>query len=420
MEERRLVAEIKKTAKTGNEAATKILARQLVRLRQQITNLQGSRAQMRGVETHTQALYASTSISTGMKGATKAMSAMNKQMQPAKQTKMIREFQQQAAQMDMTIEMMSDAIDETLDKDEAEEETEELTNQVLDEIGVDIASQLSSAPKGHIASKKVENTAPSAAVSTDDVEDLEKRLACLRRNLTNPVQLDLWIKTESLQPVCPKSSPLRDISHLQNLQKILSFLKTENITTKSNPIAIALGLDMQSQVVCSGCRTVLLYPSGATNVCCAICNMVTSVPPPGMEMAQLICGGCRTLLMHARGATSVRCSCCHTVNLVPAAVPPNNVAHVNCGNCHTMLMYPAGAPSVKCAICHFITNVNMGDTRVPIPVNRPAGNSNSAPTQSTSTVTTAHSHNQTVVVQNPMTVDESGKLVSNVVVGVTT
>ncbi|KAG6420524.1 hypothetical protein SASPL_117055 [Salvia splendens] len=139
-----------------------------------------------------------------------------------------------------------------------------------------------------------------------------------------------------------------------------------------------------------------------------------------MEMAQLICGGCRTLLMHARGATSVRCSCCHTVNLVPAAVPPNNVAHVNCGNCHTMLMYPAGAPSVKCAICHFITNVNMGDTRVPIPVNRPAGNSNSAPTQSTSTVTTAHSHNQTVVVQNPMTVDESGKLVSNVVVGVTT
>nr|GMD10322.1 Protein LSD1 [Ipomoea batatas] len=36
-----------------------------------------------------------------------------------------------------------------------------------------------------------------------------------------------------------------------------------------------------------------------------------------MEMAQLICGGCRTLLMHPRGATSVRCSCCHTVNLVP-------------------------------------------------------------------------------------------------------
>ncbi|GFQ07424.1 protein lsd1 [Phtheirospermum japonicum] len=140
-----------------------------------------------------------------------------------------------------------------------------------------------------------------------------------------------------------------------------------------------------------------------------------------MEMAQLICGGCRTLLMHARGAASVRCSCCHTVNLVPAdkyaatvpAPAPNNVAHVNCGNCHTMLMYPAGASSVKCAICQFITNVNTGDTRVPIPVNRPG--STSAPTPAR-----AHSQSQTVVVQNPMSVDESGKLVSNVVVGVTT
>ncbi|GFZ06065.1 SNF7 family protein [Actinidia rufa] len=142
------------------EAATRILARQLVRLRQQITNLQGSRAQIRGVATHTQALYANTSISTGMKGATKAMVAMNKQMAPAKQAKVIREFQKQSAQMDMTIEMMSESIDETLDKDEAEEETEELTNQVLDEIGVDIASQLSSAPKGRIGSKKVETVVP--------------------------------------------------------------------------------------------------------------------------------------------------------------------------------------------------------------------------------------------------------------------
>ncbi|RAL49824.1 hypothetical protein DM860_002115 [Cuscuta australis] len=182
MEEKKLVAEIKKTAKTGNEAATKILARQLVRLRQQIVTLQGSRAQIRGVATHTQALYASTSLSTGMKGATKAMSAMNKQMAPTKQAKVIRQFQQESAQLDMTIEMMSESIDETLDKDEAEEETEELTNQVLDEIGVDIASQLSSAPKGRIASKKVENAAPPRCSSqSTDVEDLEKRLASLRR-----------------------------------------------------------------------------------------------------------------------------------------------------------------------------------------------------------------------------------------------
>ncbi|KAM0006825.1 putative transcription factor Znf-LSD family [Helianthus debilis subsp. tardiflorus] len=163
---------------------------------------------------------------------------------------------------------------------------------------------------------------------------------------------------------------------------------------------------MQSQIVCSGCRSILLYPRGASNVCCALCNIVTSVPPPGMEMAQLICGGCRTLLMYARGATSVRCSCCHIVNLAPV---PNQLAQVGCANCRTMLMYPFGAPSVKCAVCHYITNVNTSNGRVPV----------SAPLPSSSTEM-PHPQTQTVVVENPMSVDENGKLVSNVVVGVTT
>ncbi|KAL3531214.1 hypothetical protein ACH5RR_010536 [Cinchona calisaya] len=174
LEEKRLVAEIKRTAKTGNEAATKILARQLIRLRQQIANLQGSRAQMRGIATHTQAISAQSSVAVGMKGATKAMSAMNKQMAPAKQVKVIQEFQKQSAQMDMTTEMMSDTIDNVLDDDEAEDETEELTNQVLDEIGVGVASQLSAAPKGKIAGKNTEG------VSSSGIDDLEKRLAALR------------------------------------------------------------------------------------------------------------------------------------------------------------------------------------------------------------------------------------------------
>ncbi|KAK8551056.1 hypothetical protein V6N12_039725 [Hibiscus sabdariffa] len=177
------------------------------------------------------------------------------------------------------------------------------------------------------------------------------------------------------------------------------------------PLRIEIGFllkegesNMQSQLVCSGCRSILLYPRGATNVCCALCNTVTQVPSPGMEMAQLICGGCRTLLMYTRGATSVRCSCCNTVNL--ATAPSNQMAHINCGHCRTTLMYPYGAQSVKCAVCQYVTNVGMGNVRVPLPASRP----NATGTTSTST-------SQTVVVENPMSVDESGKLVSNVVVG---
>ncbi|MQM06554.1 hypothetical protein Taro_039379 [Colocasia esculenta] len=173
-EEKKLLAEIKRSAKTGNEAATKILARQLIRLRQQIAKLQGSRAQIQGIATHTQAMHANTSIAVGMKGAAKAMGAMNKQMAPEKQLKVMQEFQRQSAQMDMTSEMISDSIDDALDDDEAEEETDDLTNQVLDEIGVDIASQLSSAPKGKIAAKKTE------VAGSSEVDELGRRLAALR------------------------------------------------------------------------------------------------------------------------------------------------------------------------------------------------------------------------------------------------
>ncbi|XP_062206165.1 vacuolar protein sorting-associated protein 2 homolog 3-like [Phragmites australis] len=154
------------------EAATKILARQPIRLRQQISNLQGSRAQIRGIATHTLAMHANTSVATGLQSANEAMGALNKQMEPSKQMKTMQEFQKQSAQMDMT--MMADSIDNILDDDQTEEETEELANQVLDEIGIDIASQLSSVPKGRIAGKNVQ------ADESSELEELEKRLSALK------------------------------------------------------------------------------------------------------------------------------------------------------------------------------------------------------------------------------------------------
>ncbi|GAQ83414.1 vacuolar protein sorting-associated protein [Klebsormidium nitens] len=175
LEEKKLVAEIKKTAATGNKAATKVLARQLIRLRGQVTKLQSSKAQLRGVQTHTQAMVANSAVAGAMKGATDVMTSMNKLMDPAQQRKTIMEFQKQNAQMDMAGEMVSDSIDDALDGDDLEEETDDLTNQVLDEIGVDTAAQLASAPKTRIKG-------PAVAQEEDsfDVDDLDKRLAALR------------------------------------------------------------------------------------------------------------------------------------------------------------------------------------------------------------------------------------------------
>ncbi|RWW69719.1 hypothetical protein BHE74_00022657 [Ensete ventricosum] len=45
---------------------------------------------------------------------------------------------------------------------------------------------------------------------------------------------------------------------------------------------------MQGQLVCSGCRSVLLYPRGAASVCCAICSTITTVPPPGASSTSFL------------------------------------------------------------------------------------------------------------------------------------
>lgn len=175
----------------------------------------------------------------------------------------------------------------------------------------------------------------------------------------------------------------------------------------------------QSQIICSGCRTLLVYPQNATNVRCALCHTITAALPSGMESAQLLCGGCRTLLMYARGATSVQCSICHTVNLAHDA---NSVAHINCSGCSTTLMYPFGAQSVKCSICQVVTNVAVGTMRMPLPAQRPylpSPQHSPAASYQPSGPSPVH-RSPTVVVENPKSVDESGNMVSNIAVGVST
>jgi hypothetical protein len=77
-----------------------------------------------------------------MKGVTKAMSQMNRQMNLPALQKIMREFEMQNEKMEMVSEVMGDALDDALGGDEEEEETEELVNQVLDEIGIDINSEV--------------------------------------------------------------------------------------------------------------------------------------------------------------------------------------------------------------------------------------------------------------------------------------
>ncbi|KAG6430920.1 hypothetical protein SASPL_108994 [Salvia splendens] len=174
---------------------------------------------------------------------------------------------------------------------------------------------------------------------------------------------------------------------------------------------------MQSQVVCSGCRSLLMYPSGATNVCCALCNSVTTIPPQGKAMIKMELQLPLLVLMNGNGPTDMW------------RLPYIIDVYSGCYQCE-MFLLPHSKPSTRWEMLgsHFPC---IGQLDLPLQhrcllVQRlvlifdhvflePECFSNYGSMQPL-----PNPQSQTVVVENPMSVDKSGKLVSNVVVGVTT
>ncbi|GKB61553.1 vacuolar protein sorting-associated protein 2 homolog 1 [Tanacetum coccineum] len=186
-QEKKLIAEIKKSAKQGQMGAVKVMAKDLIRTRHQIDKFYRLKSQLQGVSLRIQTLKSTQAMGEAMKGVTKAMGKMNKQMNLPSLQKIMREFEKQNEKMEMVSEVMGDAIDDALEGDEEEEETEELVNQVLDEIGIDINKELLNAPSEAVATPAAKNEVPQAEAptnTTDDGEldsDLQARLDNLRK-----------------------------------------------------------------------------------------------------------------------------------------------------------------------------------------------------------------------------------------------
>merc|ERR1719450_628034 len=119
-------------------------------------------------------------MSEAMKGVTKAMMMMNKQMKLPEIQKIMQEFEKQSEIMDMKEEMINDVMDDEGD----EEETDAIVTQVLDELGLQLGDQLAgvNAPSGSLATAATGGKTPVAAGAEADADaDLMARLENLRR-----------------------------------------------------------------------------------------------------------------------------------------------------------------------------------------------------------------------------------------------
>lgn len=180
-QEKKIISDIKKMAKEGQMDAVKIMAKDLVRTRRYVKKFILMRANIQAVALKVQTLRSQNAMAQAMKGVTKAMQSMNKQLNLPQIQKIMQEFEKQSEIMDMKEEMMNDAIDDAMGDDDDEEESDAIVSQVLDELGLQLSDKLTDLPSaaGSLANKGAETNKATAVADAD--ADLQARLDNLRR-----------------------------------------------------------------------------------------------------------------------------------------------------------------------------------------------------------------------------------------------
>ncbi|MCJ1429456.1 ESCRT-III subunit protein did4 [Sticta canariensis] len=212
-QEKKLVLDIKKSAKNGQMGACKIQAKDLVRTRRSvplcfgpdtvalgyllltlpfhssanryIQKFYAMRTQLQAISLRIQTVRSNEQMMQSMKGATSLLGSMNRQMNLPALQRIAMEFEKENDIMDQRQEMMDDAIDDVTGLED-EEEGEEVVREVLDEIGVDLGQAMGETPSGLQTNVVPEGRVAEAigsgggGGSTDD-DDLQARLDSLRR-----------------------------------------------------------------------------------------------------------------------------------------------------------------------------------------------------------------------------------------------
>uniref|UniRef100_A0A667WUB6 Charged multivesicular body protein 2A n=1 Tax=Myripristis murdjan TaxID=586833 RepID=A0A667WUB6_9TELE len=177
-QEKKIIADIKKMAKQGQMDAVKIMAKDLVRTRRYVKKFIMMRANIQAVSLKIQTLKSNNSMAQAMKGVTKAMATMNRQLKMPQIQKIMMEFERQSEIMDMKEEMMNDAIDDAMG-DEDDEEESAVCDQSVKFPSCSFPDLPSTGGSLSVAGgKKAE---PQAALADADA-DLEERLNNLRRD----------------------------------------------------------------------------------------------------------------------------------------------------------------------------------------------------------------------------------------------
>ncbi|CAF3371135.1 unnamed protein product [Rotaria socialis] len=176
-EEQRIVNEIRKNASTGNKKAVEILAKQLVKIRNQKAQSFQASGQIQGLATQNTMMASNMRMADTMQATAKTMAKMNKVMNPAQMSRVTQQFTQEHTKLGIKEEMMGETLDAAFGQEGDSEEEDAIVNQVLDEIGISFNEKMAVAPRvpagatGMVSNRRQAN---------DEDAEIERMLANLK------------------------------------------------------------------------------------------------------------------------------------------------------------------------------------------------------------------------------------------------
>ena len=128
-------------------------------------------------------------MTNAMKGVTKALTSMNRQMNLPGLQKIMTDFARENEQAEMMQESMGDALDDAMTEEGSEAEADAIVGQIFDELGINLGESVPEAPGGKVplggggasVSNGEQVGAGGEEAADPAMSELEARLNNLRR-----------------------------------------------------------------------------------------------------------------------------------------------------------------------------------------------------------------------------------------------
>lgn len=174
------LARAKRCMQDGKKKEAMRIARQVIRFRGACARMGAMVDRMQEVSINIQLMQSTHDMQRAMVGLTRAMAKINRKFNVASMANVMKHFEKETYNMDLSQDIMDDTMDESMSKFDDEEAENELLAKVMDEIGISIEEQLISVP-----TTTHRTSSSTTTSSTVDTSDITARLQNLRANLDN-------------------------------------------------------------------------------------------------------------------------------------------------------------------------------------------------------------------------------------------